>query len=197
MNRHFSHRFQKDLWLIHPGEYLASGDDIVIGTILGSCVAVVLHDPVRKLGGMNHFLLADVGYHVDVNSPEFLVSKGRFGIHAMELLINEMIKLGADRRDLQAKVFGGSNILISSNTAGSTVPQKNIEFALSYLHKEKIPVVNTDVGGTGARKIFLMPRNFEVHKLKAVSEKRAEQLEKQEENFAAQIERLLKGDNRE
>jgi chemotaxis protein CheD len=182
------------MWIINPGEFMASGEDIVIGTILGSCVSVVLHDPVSKIGGMNHFLLADIGYHVDVDSPQFLVSKGRFGIHAMELLINEMLKNGANRRELQAKVFGGANMLISSNAQGSTVPQKNIEFATRFLEKERIPVINSDVGGTKARKIFLMPRTFDVHKLVSVEKKRVARLEKREENFAAQIARLLNGD---
>jgi chemotaxis protein CheD len=194
VTHHFSHRFHKEMWIINPGEFLASGEDIVIGTILGSCVSVVLHDPISQVGGMNHFLLSDVGYHVDVDSPQFLVTKGRFGIHAMELLINEMLKKGASRKELEAKVFGGANMLISSNAEGSTVPQKNIEFALRFLEKERIPVVNSDVGGTQARKIFLMPRSFEVHKLIAVEKKRVERLEKREENFAAQIARLLDGE---
>ena len=138
MTHHFSHRFHKEMWIINPGEFMASGEDIVIGTILGSCISVVLHDSVSRVGGMNHFLLSDVGYHVDVDSPQFLVTKGRFGIHAMELLINEMLKKGASRKELQAKVFGGANMLISSNAQGSTVPQKNIEFALRFLEKERI-----------------------------------------------------------
>lgn len=195
MTHHFSHRFHKEMWIINPGEFMASGEDIVIGTILGSCVSVVLHDPVSLVGGMNHFLLADVGYHVDVDSPQFLITKGRFGIHAMELLINEMLKKGAVRKELKAKVFGGANMLISSNAEGSTVPQKNVEFAMRFLEKERIPVVNSDVGGTTARKIFLMPRSFEVHKLVSVEKKRIERIERREENFAARIARLLNGEN--
>ncbi|MGV8776346.1 chemoreceptor glutamine deamidase CheD, partial [Pseudomonas aeruginosa] len=89
-----------------PGEYFASGEDLVIVTVLGSCVSVCLRDPLNGIAGMNHFMLPERGLGGDPASPS-----ARYGSHAMELLINRMLALGASRERLQAKVFGGGSVL--------------------------------------------------------------------------------------
>jgi chemotaxis receptor (MCP) glutamine deamidase CheD len=119
---------------IQAGEVHASATHEVIRTLLGSCVAVCLYDPQRRIGGMNHFMLP----HGDsaAHAPAY------FGIHAMELLVNAMMKLGADRSRFVAKVFGATELRADSGIAGN-----NAAFALEYLESEGIPIVARKVGG--------------------------------------------------
>ena len=95
--------------LLHPGEYRVSREPVTLATLLGSCVAVCMYDPVQRVMGMNHFLLAvqrSAG-----GSPMLTSEQGRYGVHAMELLINGLLKCGAQRQNLKAKAFGGGNVL--------------------------------------------------------------------------------------
>ncbi len=122
-------------------------------TILGSCVAVCLFDPVRKIGGMNHFLLPSGQTDGGISN--------RYGIHAMEQLINELIKAGGEKSRLQAKAFGGARM-----TAGlSDIGAANAAFAQEFLAKESIPCTSQDFGGTRARRLFFFPTTgrAEVH----------------------------------
>lgn len=118
---------------------------VAITTLLGSCIAVCLHDAQAGIGGMNHFLLGEPnpGHHVPAEKMTC------YGIHAMELLINAMMQKGAIRRRLVAHVFGGGNIQVAFGPIGT----KNAEFALRFLKTEGIAVGQTDVGGTQARKV--------------------------------------------
>lgn len=120
---------------ISIGEYFASKTPAIIHTLLGSCVAVCLYDPYRRIGGMNHILLpgkADMK-HFDV--------RARYGINAMELLINKMMTLNAGRRQLVAKVFGGAHVIpMISREHG--IGQKNAEFILDFCRIEGIKVIN-------------------------------------------------------
>ena len=132
---------------IYIGEYYASSEPTVIHTILGSCVAVCLFDPVNRIGGMNHILLpgkADLR-HFDVSA--------RYGINAMELLINKIMTIGGDRNWLVAKVFGGGHIN-STISKENGMGDKNSSFVLEFLRREKIEVISKDVGGTDSRKIY-------------------------------------------
>lgn len=131
---------------IAQGEY-ATGDDPeeVIATVLGSCVAVCLFDPVRGAGGMNHILL-----------PDIEGSDGRrtlFGAHAMELLINDLLKMGCRKSDLRGKVFGGARMIASLGRAGAL----NGEFVDRFLASEGIPVDSRSLGGTLARRVEFWP----------------------------------------
>jgi chemotaxis protein CheD len=130
---------------IHIGGVFASREPAVVYTLLGSCIAVCLHDPFLGIGGMNHFMLPQSGAGEEASA--------RYGIHAMELLINACMKKGADRRRLAAKVFGGGHVLrIRENE--DNVPQSNIKFALAFLQTECIPIVSRDLGGYVGREIF-------------------------------------------
>lgn len=136
----------------HPiivGEVKASRSPLKISTLLGSCVSVCLYDPVAKIGGMNHFMLP--------SSKTDLKACATYGIHAMELLINEIMKLGGDRRRLVAKVFGGGNVLSSQTTlSGPLIGDRNAEFALQFLKTDGIPIVAQDLGGTEGRHVHFL-----------------------------------------
>lgn len=177
----FNNHFNKPMMVIHPGEYYSSRDDIIISTVLGSCVSVVLHDPIKAYCGMNHFMLPGT-----IHKMPFEEETGRYGILAMELLINDMLKKGSKKANLEAKVFGGghviNNSLIRNPSAASTnhhhsihnpahtitpglvnsIPASNIHFAYSFLEAENIPMIAHDTGGTCGRKILLFTTNSQV-----------------------------------
>ncbi|MEW5816298.1 MAG: hypothetical protein AB1798_12985 [Spirochaetota bacterium] len=157
MYRHFDLRFDKVAIIIQPGEFFATSDDIVIGTVLGSCVSVALYDPVTSIGGLNHFMLPDVSHDISLNTPD-----GKYGAAAMELLLNALLKLGSRKKDLMAKVFGGGVVLSTPEYSPLRVSENNIHFAFKYLKIEKIPVVAADVGGKLGRKLFFFPKTARV-----------------------------------
>jgi chemotaxis protein CheD len=148
--------------ILHPGEYHVSGEKVVISTLLGSCISVCLYDPVRRIVGMNHFLLSTRRYSKE--APICLTEAGRYGIHAMELMINGMFKLGADRKHLKAKVFGGSSFFeIAGRTdTFSCVGEVNQRFILEYLYNDGIPLVAKDLGGNRGRMIHFSSADYSV-----------------------------------
>ncbi len=131
---------------IAQGEYaIGNGQGGAIATILGSCVASCMYDPMAQVGGMNHFLVPD-GFSSTAQSASY-------GINAMELLINALIKQGANRARLQAKVFGGARMISGLTDIGA----KNGEFVLAFLRREGITCVNASLGGNQARRIEFWP----------------------------------------
>lgn len=130
-----------------PTQYLVVDDGTALVTVLGSCIAACVRDPLLRLGGMNHFMLPDG--NIGDGAP------ARYGSYAMEMLINELLKRGASRRRLEAKVFGGANVLkgFTSNPVGT----RNAEFVLAYLKAEQIPVVAEDLKGIHPRKVWFFP----------------------------------------
>lgn len=145
--RYHDSRFQTTAAKLLPTQYLVVDDDTALTTILGSCVAACLRDSTLKIGGMNHFLLPDG--QIGDGAP------ARYGSYAMELLINDMLKRGANRKRLEAKVFGGANVLkgFTSNPVGT----RNAEFVRQYLQAEHIPIVAEDLLGIHPRKIWFFP----------------------------------------
>jgi chemotaxis receptor (MCP) glutamine deamidase CheD len=132
---------------IYIGGVFVSRDAAVVKTLLGSCIAACLWDPLRGVGGMNHFMLprpanGDGGHDL-----------ARFGVHAMELLIGKIQRLGGDRRTMQAKIFGGGHVLQIVGS-GAAVPEQNIRFIRHFMTQEGIPVVAEDLGGTAARQVI-------------------------------------------
>lgn len=140
------HHFQYDAVKVLPGEYFVSGDDLIIMTVLGSCISACIWDPKIRAGGMNHFMLPDGD-----SSDGF----GRYGSYAMELLINEMLKKGARRETMQAKVFGGAQVM--AGFTSMNVGERNTKFVLDYLATERIPVVSQDVLDIHPRKVCFFP----------------------------------------
>ncbi len=147
---------------LSPAEYFASGESVTISTLLGSCVAACLFDPVRRIVGMNHFLLGNRRYARDI--PVSSTEAGRYGVHAMELLINEMMRLGANRKTLRAKAFGGATIMSNKAEAGNfvCVGEVNARFIREFLSNEGIPLLAEDLGGEKGRVIHFSNGDYTV-----------------------------------
>jgi chemotaxis protein CheD len=134
---------------IIQGEYKVVNDpNVVLSTILGSCVAACLRDPVAGVGGMNHFLLPGSGGAMASGGDAT-----RYGVHLMELLINGLLKQGARRDRLEAKIFGGAKTIASFSNVG----EQNAAFAMQFLKDEGIPVVGSSTGGEHGRKLEYWP----------------------------------------
>ncbi|KQV78871.1 chemoreceptor glutamine deamidase CheD [Rhizobacter sp. Root1221] len=136
--------FKNDAVKILPGEYFVYHEDMLIMTTLGSCIAACIYDRNAKVGGMNHFML-----------PDGAGDSGRYGSYAMELLINEMMKRGANRMTMEAKVFGGGQVVSGMTTMN--VGERNTAFVMDYLKMERIPIVSKDVLDVYPRKVCFLP----------------------------------------
>lgn len=156
MHKRYSEKFKRNMVIIYPGEFHVSSHD-VIATVLGSCISVCLKDRKTGIAGMNHFMLPG-----DVRSEDiFLSASAKYGMFAMEQLINEMIKRNGSKKDFEAKVFGGGHVLNFRKTDGN-VPESNIEFVRAFLNMEQISIVKQDVGGFSGRKILFFPDTAKV-----------------------------------
>ncbi len=141
-------RIEQDAAVILVGGIWVSREGKSVKTLLGSCIAACLWDPEAGIGGMNHFMLPDG--QADQNGLP-----SRFGVHAMELLIGEIQKLGGERGRLHAKIFGGGQVLQIARGSGlESVPAQNIRFITRFLQDEGIPIVSRDVGGHCARQVI-------------------------------------------
>lgn len=134
---------------IIQGEYKVVNDpSVFLSTILGSCVAACLRDPIAGVGGMNHFLLPGAA-----NAGSGGGDATRYGVHLMELLINGLLKKGARRDRLEAKVFGGAKTIATFSNVG----EQNAAFAMKFLRDEGIKVVGSSTGGEHGRKLEFWP----------------------------------------
>jgi len=151
LDRHFDRQAMKIL----PGEFYATTEDEVIVTVLGSCVAACLMDPIAMVGGMNHFMLPVKAGDRD---PDVFYA-ARYGAAAMEYLINNLLHLGAQRDRLVAKAFGGGRVLpgMSSDVGG-----QNVDFVRQFLRNEDIPLWSEDMGGPFPRKVYFFPHTGQV-----------------------------------
>jgi chemotaxis protein CheD len=138
--------FRNEAVKVLPGEFFVHDEDILVMTTLGSCIAACLWDREKRVGGMNHFLLPDGGGATD---------SGRYGSFAMDLLIGELVKRGATRSTMEAKVFGGGAVVSGMNTIN--VGERNTNFVLDYLRTERITVVSKDVMDIYPRKVCFLP----------------------------------------
>lgn len=137
---------QEKLQHVIQGEFAVTDDpNIVLTAILGSCVACCFHDPVTRVGGMNHFLLPG-----DVSSGDDSL---RYGVNSMELLINGLLRRGARRDRLEAKLFGGARVLAGLSDVGS----QNAAFARRFLKEEGIACIGESLGGNQARRVRFSP----------------------------------------
>jgi chemotaxis protein CheD len=163
-NHYFDRNFDIEAAKILPGEYYVSARNMLLVTVLGSCVAACIRDPKTGIGGMNHFMLPEGGG----DQHNVLSNSARYGGYAMEVLINQLVKLGANRNRLEAKVFGGAAVLRGFTTV--QVGAMNSEFVLDYLHAERIRVVAEDLLDVYPRKVYFFPATGRVmvRKLKSV-----------------------------
>lgn len=133
---------------ILPGEVYVTRNHELVSTLLGSCIAVCMRDRVSNVGGMNHFKLPAS------SSPTKSANNANYGLYAMELLINEIMKNGGNRNNLECAVFGGGKV-VSSMT--SDIGDKNIAFVTQFLKEERIQVVQMKTGGTCALQVYYHP----------------------------------------
>jgi chemotaxis protein CheD len=151
-------RYGLEVVEIFPGEYHATASSRIISTVLGSCVAVALFDRTQPIAGMNHFMLPG-----DLQGERiYATGSGKYGMYAMELLINDMIKLGGKKANFVAKVFGGGSVLRSVSGFTGSIPEGNIKFSLTYLKQENIPIATSDVGGTTGRRVLYFTGDHKV-----------------------------------
>jgi chemotaxis protein CheD len=143
--------FKNDAVKVLPGEFFVHDEDILVMTTLGSCIAACLWDREKRVGGMNHFLLPDAGSGGATGGAD----SGRYGSFAMDLLIGELVKRGATRATMEAKVFGGGAVISGMNSIN--VGERNTQFVLDYLRTERITVVSKDVMDIYPRKVCFLP----------------------------------------
>ena len=143
---------------ILPGEFYVTQSDEAVITSLGSCVSACIRDRIYHVGGMNHFMLPEAGGSVALNGgcPS---EAARYGSFAMEQLINEILKAGGRRENLEVKLVGGGRVLANMTT---DIGGKNIRFVQEYLRNEGFEVAGEDLGGTWPRRVVYFPATGKV-----------------------------------
>lgn len=179
-NVYYDRTFDCDAAKILPGEYYFTGKDMLIVTVLGSCVSACIRDRVTGLGGMNHFMLPDAGG--DKDSP--VSASMRYGTYAMEVLINQLLKAGARRENMEAKVFGGGAVL--RGFTAINVGERNAAFVLNYLRTEKMRVTAEDLNDIYPRKVYFFPRTGKVL-VKKLMQVNNDTVAKREQDYARRL----------
>ncbi|MGI4717428.1 MAG: chemoreceptor glutamine deamidase CheD [Janthinobacterium lividum] len=179
-NVYYDRTFDCDAAKILPGEYYYTGKNMLIVTVLGSCVSACIRDRVTGLGGMNHFMLPDGGG--DGGSP--VSASMRYGSFAMEILINDLLKAGARREHLEAKVFGGGAVL--RGFTAMNVGERNAAFVTSFLKTERIPVLASDLNDVYPRKVYFFPKTGKVL-VKKLMQTQNDTLAKRELDYARRL----------
>jgi chemotaxis receptor (MCP) glutamine deamidase CheD len=163
------------------GGVRASAEPIQLRTVLGSCVCACLYDPAARLGGINHFMLPDGLDDGDLPT--------RYGVNAMEMLINEIAKLGGDRRRLQAKAFGAAHVLVKAGLSPE-VPRKNARFIKEFLEAEGIPLVSQRLGGSAPVEVLFHTADGRAL-VRALGANIADTLVREETHFDLEVRRQL------
>ena len=148
-NVYFDRKHESEAAKLLPGEYFVSTRPMVLVTVLGSCVAACIRDTRLGIGGMNHFMLPDT------ESEDLAKGGARYGTYAMEVLVNHLLKLGARREHLEAKVFGGGDVLPGLTQAN--VGHKNSAFVVHYLQRERVRIAARDLADLHPRKVYYFP----------------------------------------
>jgi len=182
LSHYYDSMFKTQAVKVLPGQYYATDGDEMIVTVLGSCVSVCLRDNYSGIGGLNHFLLP----HDSSSSDSPLAESARYGVYAMELLVNHLLKLGAQRRRLEAKVFGGSKVIKDFTFAN--VGERNVSFVLEHLKQEGIPVIAKDLLNIYPRKVHFFPSSGRVM-LKKINSLHNTTLIEREKGYLRQVER--------
>jgi chemotaxis protein CheD len=177
-NRYFDRTFGAEAVKVLPGEYFVTTTDMVLVTVLGSCVSACIRDREKGIGGMNHFMLAE---SVDRGA---LSASARYGNYAMEILVNHLMKLGARRQNLEAKVFGGGRVMASLES--SMVGERNSTFVLEYLKTEGIALAAKDLLDVTPRKVYFFPASGRVL-VKKLARVHNDTLARREKEYAARL----------
>ncbi len=150
INRYWDKYHGKYVAKILPGECYVTVNDELVATVLGSCVSACIRDKVFGIGGMNHFMLPSSG---ESRKGSWLSEANRYGNFAMEYLINEILKNGGERRNLEIKLFGGGKIVKNMSNVG----KRNIEFVIDYLKTESLHIETQNLGDIYPRKVIYFP----------------------------------------
>ena len=150
LSPYFDRTFNRNATRILPGGYLVSASGMMLMTVLGSCVAVCIQDPVSRVGGMNHFMMPGTSRQPD--------STGRYGQPAMEMLLDDLIRQGGVLSRCRAKIFGAGRVIPDMSDIG----RKNAEFALAFLSEHDIHVEVVDTGDIFPRKVYFNPETGQV-----------------------------------
>lgn len=163
-NLYFDREHDIEAAKIMPGEFYATSRDMLLVTVLGSCVCACIRDKASGIGGMNHFMLPGSG----VDQGDLLGESARYGVYAMEVLINQLLKMGAKRSNFEAKVFGGGAVLRGFTVAN--IGERNADFVLNFLKTERIQLAAQDLLDIYPRKVYFFPNTgrVRVKKLKKV-----------------------------
>jgi chemotaxis protein CheD len=176
---YFDQALGREAAKIQPGECYVTALDMVLVTVLGSCVSACIRDPVARVGGLNHFMLPEATADESVASQPM-----RYGVYAMEVLINDILRRGARRDRLEAKVAGGGNVL--HGFGANTVGDRNASFVTRFLEAEGIRLLGSDLGGQHARKIYYFPATGRL-RAKALRSVQNDTLERRERAYRARL----------
>jgi len=167
-----------------PGEFYVTRNEELVVTVLGSCIAACVFAPELKVGGMNHFMLPHTGGNEQFKFTGGPSTATRYGTHAMEGLINEIVKLGVPKNQMQIKLFGGGKILQQMTDVG----KRNIDFIHAYLEQETMTAAAEDLGGPHPRKVVLWPQTGRVQ-VKHLSRLDSGTVVKLESSYESEIDR--------
>lgn len=183
INRYWDRQRKMYAAKILPGQYYVTVEEELIATVLGSCVSACIRDPAVGIGGMNHFMLP-TGEHsgklMERNSDA-----ARYGNFAMEKLINDILKHGGTRENLEVKVFGGGKVI--EHMTESDIGGKNIRFVREFLATEGFTIVAEDLGDIYPRKVVYEPRTGKVQ-IKKLRSMHNDTVAKREENYKKELE---------
>ncbi len=176
-NRYYDQHFASEAIKVLPGEYYVTSGDLLLVTALGACVAACIRDRQSGIGGMNHFMIAD-----DPQQPT--AQAARYGEYVMEVLIKDLLRQGARRANLEAKIFGGGKASVQRPDSGAG--RRNIRFLVDYLRAEKLPVVARDVLHNYPRKVYFFPNSGRVL-VKKMLRQHNDTLARRESSYAARL----------
>jgi chemotaxis protein CheD len=177
-NRYYDRKFDSEAVKVLPGEYFVTSTNVLMVTVLGSCVSACIRDREKGIGGMNHFMLADSG------EPSAVSASARYGTYAMEILINHLMKMGARKSNLEAKVFGGGRVM--EKLTSSQVGERNSEFVMRFLGTEGITVSAQDLLDVYPRKVYFFPNTGRVL-VKKLVRMHNDTLIRREKEYAARL----------
>lgn len=181
INRYWDERNSTYAAKILPGELYVTTQDEIIVTVLGSCISACIRDPIFGIGGMNHFMLP-VSAQLNSSASDLGLST-RYGNYAMEHLINEIIKYGGAKKNLEVKIFGGGKILAQMTDIG----EKNIRFVQAFINMESLRLVGQDVGDIYPRKVHYYPKTGKV-RVKKLRSLHNDTISAREKDYLRQIE---------
>lgn len=183
INRYWDHSNEVFAAKILPGELYVTGENEMVTTVLGSCVSACVRDRIFRIGGMNHFMLPIDAAGTGRWSGDMVDRSTRYGNYAMEHLINEVLKNGGARKNLEIKIFGGGRVLQQATDIG----KKNIDFVLEFIATEGLELLSKDVGDIFPRKVNYFPATGKV-RMKKLRNMHNDTIIQREENYLHSLE---------